>query len=67
MNRGQDYSSHRLGRLLARVEGLFFSPLRSPEQWLLVLLVSLLFVFAPVIGDDWQLNTTGLENSSLSI
>jgi hypothetical protein len=62
MNRGYDYSSHRLGRLLARLEGLFFSPLRSPEQWLLVLLVSLLFVFAPIIGDDWQLNTTGLEN-----
>jgi hypothetical protein len=62
MNRGHDSSSHRLGRLLARAEGLFFSPIRSPEQWLLVVLVSLLFVFAPVIGDDWQLNTTGLEH-----
>ena len=48
--------------LRAQAEALFFDPLRSGPQWLLVVLVSLLFIFAPVIGDDWLLNTTGLEN-----
>lgn len=61
MSRERSYQTDRIRSLIEHAKGLFLSPIQSPPQWLLVGGVSLLFVFAPVIGDDWLLNTTGLE------
>lgn len=61
MNRERSYRSYGTRSLIERAEALFLSPIQLPQQWLLVGVVSLLFIFAPVIGDDWLLNTTGLE------
>lgn len=47
--------------MLKTVAQLFTTPIASPQQWYIVLLVAIAFIFAPQFNyNDWERNTEGL-------